>query len=237
MSLSPPLDVVVFDVDDTLYLERDYVRSGFHAVDEWAAETLGVHGFEGVAWSAFEEGVRGTIFDAALLGCGLEPTPDLVGQLVGVYREHVPAIALLPDAAACLARLRGRVPLAVVSDGPLRSQLAKVRALGLEGIIDEIVLTEELGAGYGKPSPRAFELVEERLGADGPACVYVADNPAKDFDGPAGLGWRTVRIRRPGGLHRDVPNGIAVSAELEDLTGLPALLGLGEPADVEAGRP
>ena len=26
------VDVVVFDLDDTLYLERDYVRSGFRAV-------------------------------------------------------------------------------------------------------------------------------------------------------------------------------------------------------------
>jgi putative hydrolase of the HAD superfamily len=226
-------EVVVFDVDDTLYLEHDYVRSGFHAVDAWATESLGIHGFEKLAWTAFEDGVRGSIFDAALIGCGLEPTPELIARLVGVYREHTPAIGLLPDAAACLGALKGRARLAVVSDGPLQSQLAKVRALGLEALVDEIVLTEELGAGFGKPNPRAFELVEERLGAAGGACVYVADNPAKDFDGPAGRGWRTVRIRRAGGLHRDVPNGIAVSAELEDLSALPALLGLDEPVQAE----
>lgn len=237
MTPATPTEVVVFDIDDTLYLERDYVRSGFNAVGAWAEENLGIHGFAKLAWAAFEDGTRGTIFDTALIGCGLEPTPELTGRLVGVYRGHDPAIALLPEAARCLATLKGRVRLAVVSDGPRLSQLAKVRALGLEALVDEIILTEELGPGFGKPSPRAFELVEERLGAAGPACVYVADNPAKDFDGPAGRGWRTVRIRLPGGLHRDAPNGLAVSAELEDLTTLTALLGLEERADIEPRRP
>ena len=36
---------VVFDVDDTLYLERDYVRSGFRAVGVWASRWLGLSGF------------------------------------------------------------------------------------------------------------------------------------------------------------------------------------------------
>ena len=30
-----PVHTVVFDLDDTLFAERDYVLSGFRAVDEW----------------------------------------------------------------------------------------------------------------------------------------------------------------------------------------------------------
>ena len=48
--------VAVFDVDDTLYLERDYVRSGFHAVATWAEETLDVTGVFDTAWGLFLAG-------------------------------------------------------------------------------------------------------------------------------------------------------------------------------------
>ena len=57
-------DVVVFDLDDTLYLERDYVRSGFRAVDAWLA-SRGILGFFGEAWANFENGLRGKAFDRA----------------------------------------------------------------------------------------------------------------------------------------------------------------------------
>ena len=42
---------IVFDLDDTLYPERDYVLSGFKAVASWAEARLGVPslgGFSGL---------------------------------------------------------------------------------------------------------------------------------------------------------------------------------------------
>ena len=32
--------------------------------------------------------------------------------------------------------------------------------------------------------------------------VYIGDNPSKDFDAPALLGWRSIRLRLPGQVHR-----------------------------------
>ncbi|MGH9118455.1 MAG: HAD family hydrolase, partial [Acidimicrobiales bacterium] len=90
--------VVVFDIDDTLYLERDYVRSGFAAVGALVGDRLGVPDFADRAWTAFLHGTRRTIFDDTLVACGLDPEPDLVGELVERYRTHEPAISLLPDA-------------------------------------------------------------------------------------------------------------------------------------------
>ena len=90
--------LVVLDIDDTLYLERDYVRSGFAAVGAWARDELGVDDLGDRAWAAFEAGVRRTIFDEALAGSGVEATDDLVPRLVEVYRSHAPTIELLTDA-------------------------------------------------------------------------------------------------------------------------------------------
>jgi putative hydrolase of the HAD superfamily len=138
----------------------------------------------------------------------------------------VPRIALADDARACLERLAGRAAVAGISDGPPESQRAKVEALQLSRWLTPIVFTAELGLGYGKPHPRAFEIVAAACGVRADECAYVADNPAKDFAGPASLGWRTVRVRRPGGLHSAVPSGNDVSGEVEDLRTLHEVLGM-----------
>jgi putative hydrolase of the HAD superfamily len=210
-------DCVVFDLDDTLYLERDYVRSGFRAAGEWARANRGIAGLEERAWRAFERGVRQTIFDHALAEAGIEPEPTLVRALVDVYRAHEPAIVMLPDAVDAIERLRGQVALAAVTDGPIASQRAKARALGVDDWADLAVFTADLGAKFGKPHPRAFELVEAHVERSGTRCAYVADNPAKDFGGPRRLGWRTVRVRRRGSLHAAVDSGPEVDVELPDL--------------------
>lgn len=212
------LGCVVFDLDDTLFLERDYVRSGFDAVGAELAE-LGVTGFGETAWEAFLQGVRGRIFDVALEQVGCPPSAELVARLVTVYRAHAPAITMLSDARACLDRLTGHVPLAVVTDGPIESQRAKAAALDVEAWAAIAVFTADLGDGFGKPHRRPFELVEEATGCSAERCVYLADNPAKDFGGPRSLGWRTVRVRRPASLHHTVDSGDDVDHEVIDLDG------------------
>lgn len=221
-----PTHVVVFDIDDTLYLERDYVRSGFRAVGAWAHQELGLADLGEQASAAFEDGVRGSIFDVALANAGLEVTPELITQLVACYRQHVPDIKLLDDARACLNELglSAEMVVAIVTDGPLASQSAKVRSLGLADWSQDVIFTETLGAGFGKPHPRAFELIEQRFGARGDQCVYVADNPAKDFVAPHQMGWMTIRVRRKQGLHFAADGGDDINHEAADLHDLMALI-------------
>jgi putative hydrolase of the HAD superfamily len=219
-----PSRCIAFDLDDTLFLERDYVRSGFRAVGTWAERELGIQGVGDSAWSAFERGVRGTTFQAALAELGVEPSDEVIRQLVAVYRTHQPDITMLRDARACLDRLRNRALLAVISDGPRESQEAKAAAMDAHRWADPIVLTADLGHGAGKPSPRAFGMVEAATGTSGAACAYVADNPVKDFAGPRARGWVTVRVRHPESLHAACPSGRDVDLDVTDLAELPALL-------------
>src|SRR5205807_1228176 len=96
------IEVVVLDIDDTLYLERDYARSGFRAVEVAAA----IPGFADVAWQLFLDGVRGDTFDRALRALDQVPEPGRVAELVTIYRAHEPTIELARDAAAFLAAAR-----------------------------------------------------------------------------------------------------------------------------------
>ncbi len=214
-----PRICAVFDIDDTLYLERDYVRSGFEAVGQWAAKWLHIEDFAERCWSLFLAGHRRSIFDEVILGSSGETNPNLVAAMVEAYRTHVPSIALAPDAREALETISRIGSIAVISDGPLSSQSRKAEALELSSFAAPIVLTEMLGSEFRKPHRRAFELVSQCS----PITVYayIADNPLKDFAAPKQLGWATIRVRRPGGLYYAAENPETIpDFEVEDCSGL-----------------
>ncbi len=196
------IHAVVFDLDDTLYPERSYAFSGFEAVAAWLEERFCCpFGVAKRMRELFDTPHRPRVFDQILTELDQDPAPDLVGRMVEVYRRHKPTIALFPDADDALRRWHGGYRLGLVSDGPLTAQQNKVEALGLADRMDRIVLTDAWGTTFWKPHPRAFEELENAFNCRKSACVYIADNPQKDFVGPRKMGWRTIRIRRPGGVY------------------------------------
>lgn len=197
--MSRPL--IVFDIDDTLYLERDYVRSGFESVSSYIWEKYGNPGFFDVAWRLFEQGNRGRIFNVALQELKIDERNVEVEELIKTYRTHEPQIKLLPDALEFLGRIRDDADIAFVTDGPPESQNAKAKRLGLFEYSDEIIVTAERGPEWHKPSQTSFKYLEEVFSASSENCSYYADNPQKDFYGPNALGWGSIRVRRPGGIY------------------------------------
>ena len=193
--------VLVFDLDDTLYLERDFAFSGFCAVGEWLRATKGIEAFSSHCEALFVAGRRSRIFDEALEKLGLPPDEKLIAALVDRYRHHTPTITLAPDAQRYLNRDDGKCRRAIITDGPAATQMAKIGALGLDRLVDHIICTDIWGRAFWKPHERAFEATETWAGATGAQLVYVADNPAKDFIAPRRRGWRTVQIVRPDRVH------------------------------------
>lgn len=198
--------VIVCDLDDTLYLERDYVRSGQHAVGEWCEANLQLPGFADVALRLFETGQRERIFNSALDELGLAYDDALIRQMIEAYRGHSPRIELQPDARRFLNRRDSLGGLALITDGFRQAQENKIAALGLESHgFAPIVVTDAWGRDYWKPHERAYRHVEQHFGDWPGGFVYVADNAAKDFLAPRRLGWTTVQIARDGGLHDRSP--------------------------------
>lgn len=209
---------VVLDLDDTLYLERDYVRSGFAHVGSYIHAEYDRPGFAARAWALFEQGHRNTVFDAVLEDMGLTGT-IAIPTLIERYRTHAPAIALCDDAADFLDRIAGDHPLGMITDGPVASQSAKIEALGLAPRIDHIVMSDTFGISFRKPHDLPFERIETLLGGDPTEFTYIADNPLKDFITPRRRGWHTIRIRRPLGEHstRPMAGDHAAHATVESL--------------------
>ncbi|HMG46783.1 MAG TPA: HAD family hydrolase [Allosphingosinicella sp.] len=196
----------MLDLDDTLYPERDYVRSGFAFVGQQLFPMLEASAFFDAAWGLFEQGHRGRIFDAALAALGIAPDAALIEKMVAAYRGHHPQIGLYSDAADFLRDYPVDGPLAMITDGPVASQSAKIAALGLASRFNLLVLTDRWGSEFRKPHERGFVHVERQWpGIPASGFTYVADNPLKDFVTPKARGWRTIRIAREGGEHRHRP--------------------------------
>ena len=193
--------VIVFDLDDTLYLERDFAVSGFRAAAVWVQKEMGIEGLEEICLERFRSGQRTRIFDDAVKQLGVTAGRDIVERLVDVYRNHSPDISLTGDSA----RYFGSAPKsrchALITDGQGATQMAKVRSLGLDRILDCILCTGDWGLEYWKPHPRSFETIERQFGSRGHALVYIADNPVKDFVTPKARGWWTIQVVRPERVH------------------------------------
>lgn len=200
---------VAFDLDDTLYLERDYVKSGFRAVAEHVAAGDGELQGRAFAlmWEGFLGGARGTTFNTLLATFPELGERYTITDLVACYREHAPTIDLLPGVEALLLELQSRgARLAVISDGPLVSQAAKAAALGVARYADPVILTDAWGQAYWKPHARAFGAVACAFGLPPERLLYVGDNPEKDFHAPTRLGWRSVRLRLPEQVRHHLPH-------------------------------
>jgi putative hydrolase of the HAD superfamily len=206
---------VVFDLDDTLYREHDYVRSGFRAVARRMHAEAPEHTEEDVYRALVDEWRahgRGRVFDAVAERLGIDVS---VGALVAAYREHEPRLELYPDAERALVRLEADgVPIGVLTDGMASVQRRKLHALGLQERIACIVVSDEYGSDSWKPSPVPFRAALERLGVPAGECVYVGDNPHKDFVGARAVGLRTIRVRREVGDHAATTLGADLEADL-----------------------
>lgn len=184
---------IIFDLDDTLYPEKQYVRSGFDAVSGFLGGD-----YTAQLWKLFEAGKPAITCLTRELGL-----PELEVDALRAYRSHVPDIHLRPSVKKLLVQLRSKgIRLGIITDGRPEGQRAKISALGLGGLVDDIVITDELGGTqFRKPCDIAFRIIQRRWRIPYGRIAYVGDNPIKDFQAPRQLGMKCVWVRNIDGIY------------------------------------
>jgi putative hydrolase of the HAD superfamily len=188
--------ILVFDLDDTLFPEHQFVQSGLQAVGQWLVEQYHIHYFFEAAWQRFETGERKFIFNHALNELGISDRPEFIQELLKVYRNHVPHLTLHPDAEWILKSFDLSQRFGLITNGALQTQQNKLKALKISSYFDAIVYCGAFAPEYWKPHPYPYLKLMEITGYAGSNCWYVGDHPVKDFIAAKQLGWTTVRICR-----------------------------------------
>ncbi|MFT8348034.1 HAD family hydrolase [Clostridium saccharoperbutylacetonicum] len=195
------IKALIFDLDDTLYYEMEYVLGSFKEVAHYLGNKY-IKDSEVLYFrmeQILEESGRGKIFNII---CEENGFKEDINDLVDIYRSSVPELELYEDSREVLnwAREHG-YNLGIITDGSSKVQWNKIRALGIEKSVDKIIVTDDLGIEFWKPHKRSYLEMVEHFKISEDECVYIGDNPGKDFIGAKEIGMKTVRLLREKGDH------------------------------------
>lgn len=191
-------DAFIFDLDDTLFSEKEYVKSGYHKI---AVAYPQIDDLEGKLWRAFlagEPAIDKVLTDEALTN--MEATK---AEWLSIYRNQMPDIHLYSEASEILDHIRSKDKyIGIITDGRPEGQRAKIEALKLADRVNYIMVTDELGGPeFRKPCEKAFIMMQEAAGMAYSQMVYIGDNTKKDFIAPEKLGMGAIWLDNEDGIY------------------------------------
>jgi len=184
--------VIVFDLDDTLYDEIDFIKSGFKEVSNY----LGNEKYFDFMWDEFLKNGSGKIFNKLIEEFNLSVS---LNKLIEIYKFHFPDISL-PRESKEILQFAKSYKTALISDGHYIMQKNKYNALNIN--LDYPIFTDFYHTK--KPELKPFLMVMDKFKDKN--YIYISDNPKKDFLAPKKLGWITIRFKNPRGIYKDIKN-------------------------------
>ena len=171
--------LLVFDLDDTLYKEIDFVKSGYESIiqnlmlPENTINNMMTWYFKGL-----------NVFDLLIINFNLSIDKE---SLLDIYRYHYPSLQLPESTKKVLNYFRkSNQPMSLITDGRSKTQRNKLKSLGILDFFDKIIVSDEIGSS--KPCIENYKAVMSLEYKD---YVYIADNTTKDFIAPSLLKWDT----------------------------------------------
>ncbi len=202
----PPLRAVVFDAYGTLFdvtaaARRASTEPGGEGLaeiwprlaEDWRRKQLEYTWLRAASGDHADfQRVTEDALDWALEAAELADDPDLRTRLLDLYRD----LDCFPEVAGVLRDLRGRgLRLAILSNGTEEMLARATQTASIAGMFDAVLSVD--AAGVFKPSPRVYDLVEQRLGVARDAVLFVSAN-GWDVGCAAGYGFATYWVNRAG---------------------------------------
>lgn len=200
------IKAVIFDLDDTLISEEEYIRSGFKVVADKISSDYRKNSDDiyRMLSSEFEVNSK-NVFNRSLDRLKLNYDNDYILELINIYRGHKPDIKLYEDAESIINELYKKgIKLGIITDGYAITQRSKLKTLEIYKYFDYIIITDELGRDYWKPNKKSYEMMKEKLGVEYKNMIYVGDNVSKDFITANKLGIYTICICRNEGIYSNL---------------------------------
>lgn len=191
-------DAIIFDLDDTLYSEKEYVRSGYREIAKYFQT---IPQMEEKLWKYFLKGLKP--INEILKEEGMFSEENLA-KAIEIYRNHKPDIHLYDGVIELLKKIKKtNKKIGMITDGRPEGQRAKLESLKIRPFFDEIIITDELGGvEYRKPNKVAFNLIVNKLDVSFDKAVYIGDNLRKDFVAPQELKMESIFFNNADGIYK-----------------------------------
>jgi putative hydrolase of the HAD superfamily len=233
--MTPAIEAVLFDLDDTLLDGAAAWRSGMETLllarCPQLDRTAALHAWDTVFEDYFARYLTGALTFEESRIARIRAWAEAVSVKVTEGDEllwfddylagYRAGWATFDDVEPTLPLLRG-LRLGVITNGDGGQQQAKLTALGLRSAFEVVVCSGDVG--FAKPDRRIFELAADRLGLSPGHCLFVGDRRDSDALGALAAGMSAVWLNRKGHpspddrvieidtLHR-LPTLLAASAE------------------------
>lgn len=190
-------DVILFDMDDTMYSEKDHAGCGFRAL----AEYLNDDSVYDELWDAYIS--KKPYIDHVLRSRGIF-SEERYSEWLNVYRGIIPEISPYDGVIEMLEGfIASGKRLGMITDGRVEAQSKKLDSLGIRYLFEKIILTDSLGGVFfRKPNTTAFEIMQKHYGVPFEKMVYIGDNLKKDGIAPLALGMGFIHFDNKDGIYR-----------------------------------
>ncbi len=182
---------IVFDLDDTLYKEINYVKSAYSFINRYIKSKYN---------KDLSKSIKKCLDDEINFFDYIKQNlcEDQIFQLekyLELYRYHFPEIKLSEDSIIFIDNLlASNLDFSILTDGRSISQRNKIKALGLDHLAKNIIISEE--TGFEKPHLNNFKIIERLY--PNKKLIYIADNTSKDFLAPNLLNWESICLLNNG---------------------------------------
>ncbi|WP_045687571.1 HAD family hydrolase [Hymenobacter sp. AT01-02] len=238
-----PVTTVLFDLDDTLFDHANTARAALAASTSQLAlqlpleleqlyqrysELLEEMHPQVLAGQYSYQEARRIRFQRLLAPYNVFSTESEADQFASFHYTHYQRLRHpVPGALSLLKALQPKYRVGIITNNRTAEQQDKLRFLGMDGLIDALITSEEVGVT--KPNPRIFQVALQRLQAQPEQTVVVGDNWLADVEGAKAVGIRPVWLNRFGAVAPDP--GVVEINSLEPLAyTLQALVGSTPPS-------
>ena len=214
-------DILIFDLDDTIYKEINFVNEGFKSVASHLEKITNQKKkviLSDLKKLLLEKG-RGKIFD---IYCKRKKiySKQIIKKLIKIYRFHKKKIRVPKSNLRTLKKLRKNFRLYIVTDGMWKVQSHKVKLLKIEKIFSKIFLTDFYGKDAWKPSLKCFRKIKKIENCKWENISYFGDNEKKDFINLNKIGAKTILVKKWSNNKQKVLKSYTAKYEIKSLNNL-----------------
>ena len=183
------INLVVIDLDETIYKEREYLKLVFNSFEQ--AHDIETNSLI-ASFDRLDRYKCKDLLKDTLRGAGIV-SQSYYDKLFGFYKGVNGILNADPIMLSFIKEARARdIPTAILTNGVPAVQRNKIKLLKASDFVDKVFIARELASGRDKPCPEIFKWVLRQFCVRPHNAVMIGDNVENDIVGAKRVGMKAL---------------------------------------------